>query len=112
MAHVADVARSIAFYERLGFTLANTFEEGGRLHWAYLTCGGAQLMLSLADDARGDGPAGRVSFYVYAEDVVDYHRQLGDNGVDVGPVEQRFYMENGEFELTDPDGHHLYVGQV
>jgi len=28
MMHVADVPRSIAFYERLGFCVTNTFESG------------------------------------------------------------------------------------
>jgi uncharacterized glyoxalase superfamily protein PhnB len=112
MAQVSDVARSIAFYERLGFAVENTFEEGGTLQWAYLTCGGAQLMVTLAQADDSDRTGRGVSLYVYAEDVVGYHRDLGDRGLDVSPLERRFYMEKGEFELTDPDGHHLYVGHV
>ncbi len=111
MAPVADMQRSIAFYEELGFKVENTFEEDGILHWAYLRNGGAQLMLS-----RSDSPVPperqTMQIYVYAVDVVAFHRELQEKGLDVGPLERRFYMESGEFELRDPDGYCLFVGHV
>lgn len=111
MAPVADVQRSIAFYEQLGFELESTFEEDGVLHWAYVRAGGAQLMLS-----RTDSPAPpekqTMVIYLYADDVVAYHRELEEKGLDVGPLEKRFYMESGEFELRDPDGYFLLVGHT
>ena len=111
MAPVADMQRSIAFYEELGFKVENTFEEDGILNWAYLRNGGAQLMLS-----RSDSPVPperqTMQIYVYAVDVVAFHRELQEKGLDVGPLERRFYMESGEFELRDPDGYCLFVGHV
>lgn len=111
MAPVAEVQRSIAFYEQLGFELENTFEEDGVLHWAYIRNGGARLMLSRTDSPV---PPARqtMQIYVYATDVAAYHRELKEKGLNVGPLEKRFYMESGEFELRDPDGYYLLVGHV
>src|SRR4051794_34639428 len=39
--HVADVARSIAFYELLGFAVGDTHSPGERLDWASLSHGDA-----------------------------------------------------------------------
>jgi catechol 2,3-dioxygenase-like lactoylglutathione lyase family enzyme len=112
MAPVADVRRSIAFYEQLGFEVENTVEEaGGVLQWAYLRAGGAHLMLS-----RTESPVPSeqqtMCIYLYAADVDAYHRELEGKGLDVGPLERRFYMERGEFELRDPDGYYLFVGHT
>ena len=111
MAPVAEVQRSIEFYEQLGFELENTFEEDGVLHWAYIRNGGARLMLSRTDSPV---PPARqtMQIYVYATDVAAYHRELKEKGLNVGPLEKRFYMESGEFELRDPDGYYLLVGHV
>jgi catechol 2,3-dioxygenase-like lactoylglutathione lyase family enzyme len=111
MAPVADVRRSVDFYEGLGFEVENTFEEAGEVRWAYLRNGGAQLMLQKADVPV---PPERqtMQIYVYAEDVVAYHGALREKGLDVGPLEKRFYMESGEFELRDPDGYCLLIGHV
>jgi hypothetical protein len=46
--HVADVARLIAFYELLGFERKDTDDHAGRLDWAALESGDAQLMLARA----------------------------------------------------------------
>jgi catechol 2,3-dioxygenase-like lactoylglutathione lyase family enzyme len=111
MAPVADVRKSLAFYEQLGFEVENTFEDDGVVHWAYLRAGGAHLMVT-----RTESPVPpeqqTMCIYLYAADVAAYHRELQDNGVDVGPLERRFYLESGEFELRDPDGYCLYVGHT
>ena len=112
MAPVADVRRSIAFYEQLGFELGNSVgEEGGPLQWAYIRAGGAHLMLTRADSPVPPEQQ-TMMIYLYADDVVAYHRELEEKGLDVGPLVKRFYMELGEFELRDPDGYHLLVGHV
>jgi len=43
--HVGDLGRSVAFYERLGFSVKATHEHAGQLDWAALEAGSAQLML-------------------------------------------------------------------
>jgi catechol 2,3-dioxygenase-like lactoylglutathione lyase family enzyme len=111
MSPVADVERSIAFYEQLGFEERNRFEEDGTLHWAYLSSGDALLMLSRADEPVEPAQQG-MHFYVYVEDVKRYHSELADKGIEVGPIETRFYMPGGEFEVRDPDGYRLLIGHT
>jgi uncharacterized glyoxalase superfamily protein PhnB len=111
MAPVADVRRSIDYYEQLGFEVENTFEEDGEIRWAYLRGANAHLMLNKA--ARPVPPEQQtMQIYLYADDVEAYHRTLAERGLDVGPLEKRFYMESGEFELRDPDGYWLLVGHT
>jgi catechol 2,3-dioxygenase-like lactoylglutathione lyase family enzyme len=109
MAPVADVSRSIEFYERLGFEVDNTVEDDGRLQWAYLRNDGAHLMLTRTDEPVAPERQ-TMLFYLYPADLVAFHQELQAKGLDVGSIEERFYMEQGEFELTDPDGYCLLVG--
>jgi catechol 2,3-dioxygenase-like lactoylglutathione lyase family enzyme len=110
MAHVADVARSIAFYQKLGFEVDNTFVPEGdqELSWAYLVCERAQLML-----ARATAPvlAGEqaVLYYVYCQDVDAMRASLVEQGISAGPITYPFYAPRGEFRIEDPDGYVLMV---
>jgi catechol 2,3-dioxygenase-like lactoylglutathione lyase family enzyme len=110
MAHVADVARSIAFYERMGFAVRHTHAREGTttLVWAWLASGGAQLMLALADEPVAAAQQA-VLFYVYADDVEGYRAELLGKGVEAGLVNRPFYNPRGEFRVTDPDGYVLMV---
>lgn len=46
--HVTDVERSIASYGHLGFVVTEIFTPAGRLNWANLVSGDAELMLQRA----------------------------------------------------------------
>ena len=48
--------------------------------------------------------------YFYPEDVVEYHRQVRENGVTVPDLDVTFYGLT-EFRLDDPDGNRLWIGQ-
>jgi catechol 2,3-dioxygenase-like lactoylglutathione lyase family enzyme len=113
LAHVADVARSVRFYERLGFTVSNTHSApDGRLVWAWLAGDdGAALMVSLANGPV-DAGVQAVLFYVYVADVTAWHGALSAAGVPVGPVQRPFYSPRGEFRLEDPDGYVLMVAHA
>ena len=109
MAHVADVARSIDFYRKLGFEVGNTFEHDGMLRWAWLHSGAAHLMITRS--ARSMNPdAQDVLFYLYASDVAKYREQLAAQGLKVSELEYPFYAKRGEFRIADPDGYCLLVG--
>jgi catechol 2,3-dioxygenase-like lactoylglutathione lyase family enzyme len=79
MAHVADIARSIRFYEQLGFRVGNTFQPDGgpALTWAWLASHGADLMVTLAEEPVDPGEQA-VLFYLYCDDVQGMHAHLGE----------------------------------
>lgn len=117
-AHVADVARSVAFYRHLGLELESSYEVDGKLVWALVegpgaTGGGtgARLMLAAASGPIDAGTQA-VLFYCWARDVQALHDALAAVGVAVGPVTYPHYMPAGEFRLEDPDGYVLLVGQL
>ena len=117
MLHVADVARSWAFYrDALGFTLVSPESALTDWGWAHIRRDGVDLML--AGGLEG-GPIRRpgatsadwpVMFYFYPDDVESLHRALGSRGVEVGTLCVTFYRMK-EFSLLDPDGHMLTFGQ-
>jgi catechol 2,3-dioxygenase-like lactoylglutathione lyase family enzyme len=54
-AHVADVDRSVAFYERLGFEMLHEYVLEDRRAWAFLERGDARLMVAEADESVDPG---------------------------------------------------------
>lgn len=111
-AHVADVRRSLEFYERLGLRAVNTYAQDGQLLWAFVANdAGARLMLARAEE-RVEPAAQAVLWYVWAPDVLGLREELASAGVAVGEVEHPFYMPAGEFRVEDPDGYVLLIGQL
>ncbi len=113
MAHVADVKRSVEWYELLGFRVQNTFtpNDTDEMTWASLASGAAHLMLTKASEpvvARQQA----VLFYLYYEDVHAIHAALKAQGLPVGDMTYPFYCPKGEFPLTDPDGYCLMLTHV
>jgi catechol 2,3-dioxygenase-like lactoylglutathione lyase family enzyme len=114
MAHVADLPRSIAFYEKLGFTVGGSWahEGGGKMVWASLVRdGNPQLYISQAD-APVDPTQQAVLFYLYSKDLVALRAALVGHGIAVGEITHPAYMKEGEIRLEDPDGYVLLVGQT
>ncbi len=113
MAHAADLAASVAFYEQLGLEVAGSFTPPGEESpsWAALMSGGAELML-----ARASAPIlpdeQAVLFYLYCEDVEAMHAQLSEAGLSPGAVAKPFYNPKGEFRLIDPDGYVVMVAHL
>jgi hypothetical protein len=109
-AHVESVPRSIEFYKKLGFTVHNAvaIDGGSELTWAYLTQGGAQIMV-----ARSSGPINpedqAVFFYLYCDDVDAKHAELSAHGLNPSEIRKPFYAPRGEFRVADPDGYGLMI---
>ena len=111
LAHVADVRKAVEFYQLLGFELKKTVEQEGRVQWAWLQNGGADLML--ARSARPMNPGAQdVLFYMYAPNVAAYRAELEAKGVKAGPIRYPFYSPRGEFRIDDPDGYTLMVAHA
>jgi uncharacterized glyoxalase superfamily protein PhnB len=110
MAHVRSVRHSVEFYRKLGFVEGNTHtpESGNEPVWAWLTSGGAQLMLAQAVEPV-DPEKQAVLFYVYSPDVAAFRSMLVESGVNAGPITHPFYAPRGEFRIADPDGYVLMV---
>jgi predicted enzyme related to lactoylglutathione lyase len=109
--HVADLARSIAFYELLGFTLEDTHELEGTTVWAHLANRQSRLFLVLAD-APIEPAAQAVLFYLWTDDVATLRDHLIANRVRVGVITFPPYMQGGEIRLEDPDRYVLLIGQL
>ena len=117
-AHVADIERSIAFYRRLGLEVQNRHFDDEVLAWAFLgtpthdrRVARARLMVAAADgpiDATKQG----VLFYCWTDDAGGLHAELEAAGIDVGEIQYPFHMRAGEFEVIDPDGYVVLVGQL
>jgi hypothetical protein len=105
--HVAEIEKSIIFYERLGFTTVDT-DRCNPLGWARLHCEGGAVMFVRAERLI-DAPAQAVMLCMYTPDLAGFREQLLANGVAVPPIVYPEYMPSGEFDITDSDGYHIAV---
>jgi catechol 2,3-dioxygenase-like lactoylglutathione lyase family enzyme len=113
LARVADIPASIAFYEKLGFAVANQVAPEGEEvpNWVWLRAERAELMLGRAE-AAVEADRQSVLFYTYCDNVAATHAALAEAGLDPGPIGRPFYNPGGEFRLTDPDGYVILVAQI
>jgi catechol 2,3-dioxygenase-like lactoylglutathione lyase family enzyme len=109
--HVADVRRSIEFYERLGFTVSGTHVHDGALDWAALESGAARLMLARAGPPDA-GARRTVLFYLYSPDLADLREHLVAEGIAVGPIRDGTPGPRREMALSDPDGYCLMIAEM
>lgn len=111
-AHVADVARSVEFYARLGFEPISTAGGPGTdLSWVYLQADRARLMLAVASEPV-EAAAQAVLFYLYTDDLAALRDDLVREGLAPSPVRHPLHMPAGEMRLLDPDGYVLLLGQL
>lgn len=110
MISVTDMERSLAFYQRLGFEVGNTFVPAGATgpSWAWLRSGEAQLMLSKASEPIV-ATQKNFLFYVYTDDVDTAHAELAEAALNPSEITKPFYNPDGEFRLLDPDGYVLMI---
>jgi ketosteroid isomerase-like protein len=109
--HVADVARSAAFYELLGFAATDTHRVNGHLDWAALRSAGAELMLARAGEPVHPGLQG-VLLYLYADDLRALQQHLRAHDVGVGAIVDGSPGPRLEMRLRDPDGYVLMIAQI
>ncbi len=106
MLPVRSLSASVGFYQKLGFTVEKQHAEWG---WAMLRFDECRLMIDQSINLHPNAPRQSV-IYLYPENVLEYHRQLRQSGVEVPEVEVTFYGM-AEFRIEDPDGNRLWIGQ-
>ncbi|WKW10968.1 VOC family protein [Pseudogemmatithrix spongiicola] len=107
MLHAMDLARSIRFYETLGFELIDT-DRCEPLGWARLHCQGGAVMLLRAEHPPEIDKQG-VMFYMYADDLPPYRQRLVDAGLEPTEIQYPDHGPSGEIYLRDPDGYFIGV---
>ena len=110
MLHVQDVARSIRFYQLLGFELVDTQGDGACLGWARMHCEGGALMFLLAEQPV-DAARQSILLAMYTPDLVGLREHLLGNGLKVPPVTYPDYMPSGQVTIGDPDGYLVGINQ-
>jgi hypothetical protein len=107
MLHVAEIERSIRFYELLGFATIDT-DRCKPLGWARMHCEGGAVMFLRAEEAV-DGSNNGVMLCMYTPDLAGLREQLLAGGVKVPPIKYPGYMPSGEIQMADPDGYAIVV---
>jgi hypothetical protein len=107
MLHVAEIERSIRFYELLGFVTVDT-DRCTPLGWARMHCEGGAIMFLRAEEPL-DPVRVTTMLYMYTPDLVSLREQLLAVGVKVPPIKHPPYMHSGEIQLPDPDGYSVLI---
>ncbi len=110
-AHVADVDRSVAFYERLGFEMRDEFVPEDRRVWAFLERGDARLMVAEAEEAI-EPRAQAVLFYLYTRDLDGLRARLVSEGVPAGEISTGNLGPDRQMDVVDPDGYVLMLAEI
>jgi hypothetical protein len=105
--HVAEIEKSIQFYELLGFATVDT-DRCKPLGWARLHCEGGAVMFLRAEEPV-DASAHSVMLYMYTPDLAGLREHLLASGLQVPPIKYPGYMPSGEITLADPDGNIIMV---
>jgi catechol 2,3-dioxygenase-like lactoylglutathione lyase family enzyme len=116
---VADVPRSIAFYEKLGFSVDATFDEPA---YAILSQAGTRLSLAEQGHEGGDlpgvvptaGTSGRPSAMLVLEvaDCEAAHRSLSEDGVAFASDVYRPPWGGARCFARDPDGYLIELEEL
>ncbi|NNL06090.1 MAG: hypothetical protein HKO86_00085 [Gammaproteobacteria bacterium] len=106
----SDLERSLAFYQQaLQFIVLKKRSGDDGLEWIYLQSGDTLLMLEKGGMLEGGGSPTLSRLYFYTDDVAAMHHFLQAKGYSVSDIVNTGYMK--EFELVDPDGQRLSLGQ-
>jgi uncharacterized glyoxalase superfamily protein PhnB len=100
MIHVADVSATVDWYQSIGFTVTDTYDDGGNgLSFAILSYGNSELMFN-----SGGQPSTRhrreVDLYIYSDNIDDLYRRLKDRVEVVKAPHETFYGMR-EFIIRD-----------
>jgi uncharacterized glyoxalase superfamily protein PhnB len=110
---VDDLQKSITFYEALGFTIDDRWEEKGALLGVMLRAGGTQIGLNQDDWKKGrdrkKGIGVRLSISTTRESVDEIAARARKAGLTLGSEPHDTEWKSRSFEITDPSGFLLTV---
>ena len=109
MLHAADIRRSLAFYELLGFETIDTEGDGTCLNWARAHCEGGALMFLAGEPGHAAPPA--LFLVMYTPELPALRQHLLDHGIAVSEIHHPGYMPSGTLNFRDPDGNFLEICQ-
>ena len=110
MLHVAEIEKSIRFYELLGFSVIDT-EGHNPLAWARLHCDDGSAVMFLRAEQEIDPRAQALILYLYTPNLPALRDHLLANGVKVPAINYPEYMPSGKINITDPDGYKIEIAQ-
>ncbi|MGE0438848.1 MAG: VOC family protein [Gemmatimonadales bacterium] len=110
MIHVPRVQETVAWYETIGFTVADSFVEDGEMNWARLTFGESDVMFN-AGGRPGTQPRREVDLYLHTLEVDVLYERLKDRADVIEGVHDTFYGMR-EFAIRDPNGFWVVFGQA
>jgi catechol 2,3-dioxygenase-like lactoylglutathione lyase family enzyme len=113
---VADVERSIPFYEALGFEVIKRHQPKARLEFAGLEATpSAKVMLARVDEVPETGPDALTPgfLYLYTSDLEGLRARLLDAGHEADEIEDGPGPgPNRQMCVRDPDGHGHMVAEL
>lgn len=110
MIHVPDVRATVDWYQAIGFTVCDTYDDGGKgLSFAILSFGDTEVMFN-----SGGQPSElrrrEVDLYVYADNVDEIFQDLRDRVEVVEGLHDTFYGMR-EFIIRDLNRFWITFGQ-
>ncbi len=110
---VDDLQKSIAFYEALGFTIDERWEDGGTLQSVMMRAGETRIGLDQDNWKKGrdrkKGVGLRLSILTTPGNVDEIARRARNAGITLGSEPHDTEWKSRAFELTDPSGFLLTV---
>jgi len=109
---VDDLQKSIAFYEALGFTIAERWEEGGALLGVMMRAGRTEIGLNQDDWKKGrdrqKGVGVRLAISTPGS-VDDMAKRMKEAGITLKSEPHETEWDSRAFEVSDPTGFLLTV---
>src|SRR5579863_7689657 len=98
--HVAEIEKSIVFYELLGFATIDT-DRCNPLGWARLHCEDGSAVMFLRAERAIDSSVQAFMLYLYTPDLIALREHLLANGIKVPPIGYPGYMPSGKNNIAD-----------
>lgn len=110
MIHVTNVRATVEWYQSIGFTVVEAFDDGDDLSFAFLSFGSGEVMFN-AGGRPSMEERREVDVYVYTEDVDTLYDQLKGRVDVVAPPHDTFYGMR-EVIVRDPDRFWVTFGEI